>query len=31
MNKDMPLILSNNYAIGGTDGVREITLVYKQR
>jgi hypothetical protein len=25
------LILSNNYAIGGTDGVREITLVYKQR
>jgi len=31
MNKDMPLILNNNHAVGVTDEVREITWVYKQR
>jgi len=30
MNKDMPLILNNNNAIGVTDEVREITWFYKQ-
>jgi len=29
MNKDMPLILNNNLAIGVTDEVREITWFYK--
>jgi len=31
MDKDMPLILNNNHAIGVTDEVREITWFYKQR
>ena len=31
MNKDMPLILNNNHAVGVTDEVREITWFYKQR
>ena len=30
MNKDMPLILNNNHAVGVTDEVREITWFYKQ-
>jgi hypothetical protein len=29
MNKDMPLILSNNHATGVTDEVREVTWFYK--
>ena len=28
MNKDMPLILNNNNAVGVTDKVREITWFY---
>ena len=31
MNKDLPLILKNNHAIGVTDEVREITWFYEQR
>ena len=31
MNKDMPLILNNNHAVGVTDEVRKITWFYKQR
>jgi len=31
MNKDNPLILNNNHAVGVTDAVREITWFYKQR
>ena len=31
MNKDVPLILNNNNAVGVTDEVREITWFYKQR
>ena len=31
MNKDMPLILNNNHAIGITDEVRDITWFFKQR
>ena len=30
-NKDLPLILKNNHAIGVTDEVREITWFYEQR
>jgi len=30
MNKDMPLILKNNHAVGVNDEVREITWFYKQ-
>ena len=30
-NKDMPLILNNNDAVGVTDEVREITWFHKQR
>jgi len=30
MNKDMPLILTNNHAIGVTNEVREITWFCKQ-
>jgi len=30
-NKDLPLILKNNHAIGVTDEVREITWFYGQR
>jgi hypothetical protein len=31
MNKDVPLILNSNHAVGVTDEVREITWFYKQR
>jgi len=31
MNKDMPLILNNNHAVGVTDEVRKITCFCKQR
>jgi len=31
MNKDLPLILKNNHAIGVTDEVRKITWSYEQR
>jgi len=31
MNKDLPLILKNNHAIGVTDEIREITWFYEQR
>ena len=31
MNKDMPLILNNNHAVGATDELREITWFYKHR
>ena len=31
LNKDMPLILNTNHAVGVTDEVKEITLFYKQR
>jgi len=31
MNKDMPLILNNNHAVGVTDEVSELTRFYKQR
>jgi len=31
MNKDMPLILNNNHAVGVTGEVRKITWFYKQR
>ena len=31
MNKDVPLILNNNNAVGVTDEVREITWFYTQR
>jgi len=31
MNKDMPLILNNNHAVGVTDEVRETTWFYEQR
>jgi len=30
MNKDMPLIMNNNHAVGVTDEVREITWYYEQ-
>jgi len=29
MNKDMPLVIKNNNAVGVTDEVREITWFYK--
>jgi len=31
MDKDVPLILNNNNAVGVPDEVREITWFYKQR
>ena len=31
MNKDMPLIVNNNNAIGVTDEVRKATWFYKQK